>query len=351
MTVYVLGAGASHHAGYPLCGAMGSQLFGWMRSQASAQGFKSCFPSTAQFLDAQFSQIKDIEDLFTELQRQIDLGRGTLDQLHRCAALEDKRCILVDALRVWFNEIRQQRSADAYRRFATEIVAPGDCIITFNYDVSLERELKSACKFEVGDGYGFTIESFPNSSPTKILKLHGSTSWLALAFTGVKSNAQGQAFVWEGGNILGERPVIERGEFSFLGYSGLFDPAFPNGDGSALPVMIMPTRSKEFFFALGNRTEYNNFWCGLWQRAEKALRAADRIVICGYSMPEADERARELLLHSAKKDAEVVVASGDDTQRIVAECLESGASKAAAAEAVYFEDWVESQMSISAGKK
>ena len=50
--------------------------------------------------------------------------------------------------------------------------------------------------------------------------------------------------------------------------------------------------------------------------------------------------ARKLLLNAPKKDAEVVVASGDDTERIVGEYRQEGYPRAAAAEEVLFQQWV-----------
>jgi hypothetical protein len=48
-----------------------------------------------------------------------------------------------------------------------------------------------------------------------------------------------------------------------------------------------------------------SFFRILWSQASDAVEQADRIVIVGYSMPEADHRARTLLLWGANKRAEV----------------------------------------------
>lgn len=315
------------------------------RTKPNATGLESRLLDAAQFFEDQFGPIKNIEDLFTEIQKSIDdWEHGTPDQQTLRTVVANKQSVLVNAIRGWFTEIRARHSAAAYVRFAREIVAPGDCVITFNYDVSLDRELKLSGRFEVGDGYGFHIEKFPGKSATKLLKLHGSASWLALMFGGITSGP----FQWEPGNVLGKRPVIGTDELSFLGYSGLRDPAFPNG-GAALPVMNMPARSKEFFFAVDSGSEYIEFWESLWQQAAKALRTADEIVICGYSMPAADERARRLLLSLPQKDAEVEVASGRDTQNIVEDFRKSGYTGAAPAKEIYFEKWVEGRARRTSG--
>jgi hypothetical protein len=164
-----------------------------------------------------------------------DLENGTLDQKCLRAIMMNKRRELIDGLRAWFSEIRNAE-ATAYRQFATGIVEPGDCIITFNYDVSLDRELHRAGKWEVGDGYGFVIDRLSANSPTTLLKLHGSTNWLAILFGGATSG-----FFQFQGSSLGERPAIGSAEIGFLGYEGLSDPLFPRPSAAVSP-MILPCR-------------------------------------------------------------------------------------------------------------
>jgi hypothetical protein len=144
--------------------------------------------------------------------------------------------VLKNAVREWFAEIQRGAAlkSSAYQDFARNVVAKGDCIMTFNYDVSLERELRMAGKFELGDGYGRPFEGLPGKSDTKALKLHGSTNWLALLFGGMTSGSS----AFQPGNTLGARPAIPKNELSFLGYTDAVDPAFGKG-GAALPVMIL----------------------------------------------------------------------------------------------------------------
>jgi hypothetical protein len=341
MTTYVLGAGASHDVGYPLARGMASELLQWMkRPTHDPDSYAARYPATARFLE-ELAPIDNVEDFATSIQKLIDKYEGgTREQRARRALIANEYGVFKTAVRAWFAEIQRDVAvtSSAYRDFAVNIVVPGDCIVTFNYDVSLDRELKLAEKFEVGTGYGFPIEGLPKKSDTKILKLHGSTSWLALLFGGMTSG--GASF--QPGSTLGARPVIPRNELSFLGYVDAVDPAFGNG-GAALPVMIFPSKSKDFYFAVSTGVEYVEFWNRLWLQAKVALESATRVVICGYSLSPVDKRARNLLLTAPKKDVEIVVSSGaDDTKRIVKEYREAGYARAVAAENVLFHEWVTS---------
>jgi len=344
MTTYVLGAGASCDAGYPLAKTMASKLLEWMRRPThDPDSYAARFPATAQFMEELFGPVKNVEELVTSIRMLIDqYEHGTREQRAKRTVIANEYGVFQHAVRAWFAEIQQGTAltSSAYREFARNIIEPGDCVITFNYDVSLERELRlcgTRSKFEVGDGYGFQIEGLPGKSATKVLKLHGSTSWLALLFGGVTSG-----FVsFQPGNTLSARPVIAKNELSFLGYTDSVDPRFGWG-GPALPVMIFPARTKDFYFAASTGIEYVEFWNSLWRQAAGALQASSRIVICGYSFLSIDERARKLLLTEPRKDAEIQVASGEDTARIVGEYRDAGYARAVASDEVLFQHWVAS---------
>jgi hypothetical protein len=119
--------------------------------------------------------------------------------------------------------------------------------------------------------------------------------------------------------------------------------------GGALPVMIFPARKKDFYFAANTGDEYFEFWNGLWRQAEEALESSARMVICGYSLLPVDERAHDLLLNGPRKDAEILVASGDDTKRILSDYKDGGYAHARAADEVFFEKWVAHWSSSAVG--
>lgn len=353
MTTYVLGAGASRDAGYPLANTMASALLDWMkRPTHSSDSYAARYPAAARFFEESFGPGENVEDLVTAIHKLIgEYENGTREQRVKRAVIANEYGVFKNAVREWFAEIQRSvaLTSSAYQEFARNIVVPGDCIVTFNYDVSLERELRLAgggSKFEVGDGYGFAIEGLPGNSGTKVLKLHGSTSWLAPLFGGMTSGFS----AFQPSGTLSERPVIARNELSFLGYTKAVDPRFEMG-GAALPVMIFPARSKNFYFAANSGTEYAEFWDGLWRQAAEALQSAARVVICGYSLLPVDDRARKLLLNAPRKGAEVIVASGEDTERIVRDYREAGYARAVPADEVLFQRWVASVASSLAGTR
>ena len=226
MRTYVFGAGASLHVGYPLAKHMGHSLFAWMDGHEDVGTFS--FRQTAQFLKNLFPVTEDIENLITAIEEKIAsypvMGQRPSEVVDLCNC---HKPALIAAIRMWFQEIRM-RDANDYARFARDIVAPGDCVLTFNYDVSLEPHLMSQRKWCLGDGYGFGMEGFEDQSPVKMLKLHGSVNW---RFP-VGSN---------------DRPLIDSSEIAFLGYPGRSDPLYSGPIANSDGTMILPARCKQFF--------------------------------------------------------------------------------------------------------
>ena len=139
--------------------------------------------------------------------------------------------VFKNAVREWFAEI--QRSVGAGRLRLIRI-SPGTSLFRA---IVLSRSITTchlsgssgwpgeALSSRWAMGYGFAIEGLPGDLGTKVLKLHGSTSWLAPLFGGMTSGFS----AFQPSGTLSERPVIARNELSFLGYTKAVDPRFEMG--------------------------------------------------------------------------------------------------------------------------
>ncbi len=105
--------------------------------------------------------------------------------------------------------------------------------------------------------------------------------------------------------------------------------------------MIMPTLHKRFYVPItGGSREWEPFWDDIWSQAEQALQSSAKIVIVGYSMPTADERAIELLLKHSNPDAEILVFSGSRTNAICEDFRKSGFQTVISFGQGYFADYL-----------
>jgi hypothetical protein len=334
-TTYVLGAGASRDAGYPFAADMGQGLLKWME-QAEPEGICD-FEGAARSLRDTFEDAENIELLLTQIDEVAALrtNGAQSEKVFAARALIDRQA-LIHGIRRWFEQIGQKHSS-SYRCFAENVLQSGDSVITFNYDLSLDQGLKRAGLWAVGDGYGFDVEGLPRSSKVKLFKLHGSINWRALLFGGRRSG------VVDLGHSLGNRPVFCDSDLRTLGYDHEIDSQFPRGRGVAMvDSLILPVREKRFFFQTSLGDEWGSFWDSLWNASAEALRASDRIVVCGYSVLPIDERACKMLLEDPSVTAPFEVCCGNDSEGIV-ERLRSFGRNAHVSEHTFFGEWVTAQ--------
>jgi hypothetical protein len=336
-TTYVFGAGASRDVGYPLASEMGDGLLDFMVKSPDLW-----IRGSGEFLTDTFGESPNVEDLITELQSRIGLLKDAPSPEDRAQRMKlgNSRGFLGAALREWFREIHLH-PAPSYAVFAERIAQPGDIIVTFNYDDSLERELRRVGKWDISLGYGFQLGAVECPSGVLILKLHGSMNWLVSVLGG----ATGGAFIVNPASSLGNHPVIHRADLEFLGYRDFSGHTYESG--GAFPCLILPGRTKEFFYDTSFGHEYAAFWDLLWSQAATALKGCDKVVLCGYSLLPVDERARNLMLDKPRKETRIEVISGNQTQRIAIDFKAAGFSDVEAFQGGYFADWCKAnQMSF-----
>src|SRR5258708_34953832 len=116
MNVYILGAGASRHAGYPLASTMGAEMILWMSRREE-------YKYTADFIKEEFGDCPNIEDVITQLDGRIKSLKDSEqleDRLERSNAAH-QRGRLREVVPVWFTEIHT-KPALAYQEFAAKNV-------------------------------------------------------------------------------------------------------------------------------------------------------------------------------------------------------------------------------------
>lgn len=283
MRAFILGAGASCHAGYPLTPALTRELVAWLEIHAhESRNFQTGLEALRKFgLDRGVDDIEEILEYAGEAVKGLSIA-------------------LCDSIEGFFNEVRRgPKASSGYTTFASVGCRPGDVVITFNYDDALERALKSAGKWEVWNGYGFSVSVEHSQPPVPVLKLHGSVNWWASLFGGRMGHS-----MFDAQHTLGHRPVIADHHMQALGYAHERDRECPPKTAK-VQVMIAPFRKKQFFYETSFGTEYGDFYDDLWRQADAVLRRATTVYVLGYAMAPADTRARELIRRSVSLSAPV----------------------------------------------
>lgn len=166
--------------------------------------------------------------------------------------------------------IRPEIKKGILDRFLRKIIS-NDEVITFNYDLIVEKRLFDLGIWKPRDGYGIVFDDLPIivqshtiESQVMIHKLHGSLNW--------NSDFSLRFFYDDSEPIF---PGYLREESNRYQYQG------KHSGNWMLPSFIKQFTVPELI--------------GCWDRAIRALKDADEIVIIGYSLPKEDSAACLLL--------------------------------------------------------
>jgi hypothetical protein len=344
MRVYVLGAGASVSAGYPLASQLLGELSSWLDCCDSSVHWVPWARNRIVQIRETFGSLDDFEATLGRLeeygqQRVKPTGQTTYcqdykDLAHDCMErLQGVDCgdpnipaqgfypqylrsDLISAFREFFYQVEELRTkANAYDDFAERKACPDSSVITFNYDIALERALAKARMWDIGNGYGFQFLPDRPASRLSVYKLHGSVNWFKHPVNNVPP------------------PVIFTRDLELLGYGNLKDPRV-GGDAMGVDnsgTFILPDPRKKFYWEV--------FWAPLWNAAAERLRVADEVFIHGYSMPAADLRARQLLFDNIPKSAAISIHCRSTSSRIAEEFHTLGFTNVTPFPVVGFEEW------------
>jgi len=295
--VFVLGAGASRFAGYPL----GPDLWAFIRdwkplevfSKEAHDAVRAAMERVLELFPSKEPSKPNLEELFTLL----DLAGGNTELGLSDVDWQDLRPKLIlciwDAFLQHEYDFQRKPPADpsaskVLEKWAAHVQG-GDTLITLNWDLLHEAALFPR-KWHWADGYGFPAPDAPAgiSSPTKMLKLHGSVNWAQ------KDEQDGQ-------------PSIEYKADFFPDSQDSEDTYLKGGSQrSGGRPLIIPSYVKDIS---GNR-----LLLSLWNQASDALAAATEVVVIGYSLPPADALARHLLASALLRNPnslEIVIVAPD----------------------------------------
>ncbi len=302
-TVFVLGAGASAHAGAPLMANFLDVAEKLNRGDAMGSDgpdFDLVFRALAQMQAVYAKAVVDsdnLEAVYAAFEMSEVLGSlGDMEpkELQRLAPA--MRRVIVRTLEetISFPIIgRTLQAPTGYANFATLVKElkgrseAGDVtVITFNYDLALDLALRVA-----GLSVNYALPDNPdamallmNRGPmAQLLKLHGSINWLR--------TKDGLRIVpWDIFEFLKLFPIhpARQGPVEKLRMSRGFGVAVDPRTNSLLapdPVIVPPTWSKSAYF---------KEVAHVWQAARIAFSTAENIIVMGYSLPETDAFFRYL---------------------------------------------------------
>jgi len=254
MTVYILGSGFSQAAGEPLANEINLQLF---KNEKSKDSFLYRWISEHLYYNHP-SWHKNFS--FEELISRLDLY---LHYNHLKGDENNIKKVELELLHHFIDLLKKQNlnyNSSVYEKFIKKL-NPDDTIVSFNYDLLIEKTLKNLNLPMPNFGIINTSNSFINNSPFNLYKLHGSINW----------------------------SYCPRCKEIFFQDSDIVDEEINNlsaGNCIRKPLIIAPTLYKSYSLPKLRI---------LWKKAFKVLSNTPTIYFIGYSIPRADALVYQLL--------------------------------------------------------
>jgi hypothetical protein len=358
-TVWIFGAGASHHynlnaGGVPVPLADG--FFKAFHELPTSQGFSAHVGPLIAFL-ANYRGVKpheasqwteNIEEFMTSIESELNnlrerkkkkgLNRKDMQKAFSLAAVFNNMTFIFANV---INEAQNGPSESAFS-YLLNYCGPNDTFITFNWDTLLDRALIDTGGWTPNNGYSLPfslvldgnwkerVDSSPGFDTNwKLLKLHGSTNWLVPlmhvhlnTFEYVSSVPKSDNIFlywqstlpyethksrWRGGyvptcycyyppNIPGDAFVQEH---LSAGPGRMFAKATLIGIFSPFKeISGKGVPSSPLLITPVHQKRYDMYQTkieNLWQQAADSMRTADQIIIIGCSFPITDTRPLELI--------------------------------------------------------
>lgn len=271
-TTFILGAGFSAAAQFPLVRGLSELVVSFVKADRhpiyatflqAGQGFEN-----GQFYEGLKQVDPDSQLGFEEL--LIALRRACAD-----AALDDPRHTTLRVLRIgcarllWQRQNAIQRAAPSYENFAKRFFKPtgerNNAVVSFNWDLLMEKSLQDA-----GVPWRYTT----SSGVVSVLKPHGSINWSSYLESGGRCD-------YEGWDVIAPRSTLS------LDVSQPFVDSDVDEINSELRYMLFPGDPE--------LPEQEANLRLIWSEIETVLEQSEALVFIGYSLPEYDSYANEML--------------------------------------------------------
>lgn len=261
--VFVLGAGVSRTAGLPLAG----ELLGEVCENALAPDAREELDAFLEYVIPTFSRehanYPDVEEFLSllEVAEQWTKIQPTGVRFPRRRLSRLKRTFLL-AMAGFLWRGHEAVGKDHPIALLAQHLEDGDVVITFNYDLTMER---AADHWEYGPRL--------NKETVVLLKPHGSIDWFHADDADSTAPDMNELFV----------------DFTqFAGWQ--FDEQALAGK---MPVIVPPVPGKTI--------ELQDL-ADIWRSAARALMQAEGISIIGYSLPDADKLTRFVLRRAIRNN-------------------------------------------------
>jgi hypothetical protein len=226
--------------------------------------------------EAKFSNYPNIEDFLNllEMGKTFNTEEFVTSEPYSKKRIRRVESIVLRALTAFLWESMESTDKlTALRQFAEKEIRLGDVVITFNWDVGLERSLYMDRK---EPSFHYFYSKTLKRNQVFLLKPHGSIDWFKNA--GLPADRDQKDYL-----ALDKKMSVFK-YFDFSKHAAL---------AKLSPVIVPPVSSKEFKYRALKRT---------WISVFRAVSQATELQVLGYSLPREDQFARFVLRRAIRNN-------------------------------------------------
>jgi hypothetical protein len=266
--VFVIGAGVSASCGIAVANQILREAV--MRTEDTDSAKTDRIHDLLRYLYPNFEErlrnYPNIEDFLNllEMAKRFNSEEFITSSLWSVPRLDEVKKHTLQAVTDYlWDRMVEKRKQQNIGEFVKENLREGDTIITFNWDLTIERALE---EYRGDPGFLYTYSDKREEKHFTLLKPHGSIDW------------------FEKKAVRGLVPEKEMGKLDDQLY---YYPRFNRAEHPSLkqvpPLIVPPVALKEFEFDFLKRT---------WRFVYRAISDATELHIIGYSLPREDQFAR-----------------------------------------------------------
>jgi hypothetical protein len=275
--VFILGAGVSASCGIAVARDILKYAIEDLKTKRSAEAerihdvLRYLYPG----FDEDLGNYPNVEDFLHFIEVAINFNRDFLEST--VLSVEKLKKVKQITLKAFTDYIWQLMSDPSRQRFVHDFVTnnlrPGDTVVTFNWDLTIERALEN---YPGDPGFEYVYSRRRKQPEFSLLKPHGSVDWFETSkLDGLKCERK-----------------IEKHDKELCYY-----PQFHLGEVPDLrriaPVIVPPLASKRFKFRFLHRT---------WRGILRAVADATELHVLGYSLPKEDQFAKYVLRRAIRNN-------------------------------------------------
>lgn len=325
--VFIIGAGVSASCGIAVANQILRESVMKLEQVHSSQAdrihklLRYLYPNFERGL-RNYPNVEDFLNLL-EMARRFNTEEFIASRLWSKPTLDEVKTLTLKAITdyIW-DLMADKKKQQLLHDFTRTQLRKGDTIVTFNWDLTIERALE---EYPGDPGFLYTYSSKGKENSFSLLKPHGSIDWF-----------QRKAI----------RSLVPERKLGTLDAQICYYPRFDRGEHPKLaevpPLIVPPVATKEFEFKFLRRT---------WRFVYRAVTNATELHIIGYSLPREDQFARLVFRRAVrnnilraskekKQPAKVIVVNPDAAAEATFSRLVGRGMSAFDFRQAYFEDYV-----------